>query len=93
MRAIERTGQFKRDWKRESKGRHRKTLAAEFVTLLQALATDQPLEERHRDHALAGEWKDHRDCHVRPDLVLIYRKPDEKTLQLVRLGSHSELGW
>jgi addiction module RelE/StbE family toxin len=35
---------------------------------------------------------DHWDCHVKPDLVLIYRKPDAETLQLVRLGSHSELG-
>jgi len=43
-------------------------------------------------HPLAGEWKDFRDCHVRPDLVLIYRKPDNATLDLVRLGSHSELG-
>jgi mRNA interferase YafQ len=40
---------------------------------------------------LINEWKDHRDCHIRPDLVLIYRKPDERSLELVRLGSHSEL--
>jgi mRNA interferase YafQ len=60
--------------------------------VLQAMANDQVLEPRHRDHALTGEWKDHRDCHIKPDLVLIYRKPDEETLQLVRLGSHSELG-
>lgn len=53
---------------------------------------DQLLAERHRDHPLGGEWKDHRDCHIRPDLVLIYRKPDDAVLQLVRLGSHSELG-
>ncbi len=39
-----------------------------------------------------GEWSDHRDCHIRPDLVLIYRKPDNDSLELVRLGSHSELG-
>src|SRR6266851_2273803 len=38
------------------------------------------------------EWSDHRDCHIRPDLVLIYRKPDDDSLELVRLGSHSELG-
>lgn len=93
MRAIERTGHFKRDWKRESKGRHRKTLAAEFVEIVDALANDRPLAERHRDHALTGDWKDHRDCHVKPDLVLIYRTPDDATLQLVRLGSHAELGW
>jgi mRNA interferase YafQ len=43
------------------------------------------------DHVLAGNWQDHRDCHIKPDLVLIYRKPDPQTLQLVRLGSHSEL--
>jgi mRNA interferase YafQ len=57
-----------------------------------ALAHDQLLDEKHRDHALSGEWKDHRDCHIKPDLVLIYRKPDDRVLQLVRIGSHSELG-
>jgi len=56
------------------------------------LASDAPLPPRFFDHALAGEWSDHRDCHIRPDLVLIYRKPDGETLDLVRLGSHSELG-
>ena len=61
--------------------------------LLRELATDQPLDTTRCDHALGGEWRGHRDCHVRPDLVLIYRKPDDETLQLVRLGSHSELGW
>ena len=45
------------------------------------------------DHALSGEWADHRDCHVKPDLVLIYQKPDAGTLRLVRLGSHAELGF
>lgn len=92
MRRIEHTGQFKRDYKREAKGQHRSTLDKELVAVVQALAGDQPLEPRHRDHALTGDWKDHRDCHVKPDLVLIYRKPDSETLQLVRIGSHSELG-
>lgn len=91
MRTIERTGQFKRDWKRESKGRHRKSLAADFAVVVQALAENLPLPAKHHDHALTGDWKDHRDCHVKPDLVLIYRKPDDATLQLVRLGSHAEL--
>jgi mRNA interferase YafQ len=91
MRTIERTGVFKRDFRRELKGTHRAVLETEFPKLLQALAEDQVLEPRHRDHALSGDWVDHRDCHLRPDLVLIYRKPDPETLQLVRLGSHSEL--
>ena len=63
-----------------------------LVEVLESLVDDRPLEPRHRDHPLAGEWHDHRDCHLRPDLVLIYRKSGEDVLQLVRLGSHSELG-
>ncbi|MDR3503901.1 MAG: type II toxin-antitoxin system YafQ family toxin [Legionella sp.] len=56
-----------------------------------ALANYAELAEKHRDHALSGNWSDHRDCHIKPDLILIYRKPEMDTLQLVRLGSHSEL--
>ena len=56
------------------------------------LARDLPLPASLRDHALTGNWKDHRDCHIRPDLVLIYSKPAEDQLILARLGSHSELG-
>lgn len=92
MRTIEWTSQFKRDYKREGKGQHRATLDAELFPIVEALANDQPLDPRYRDHALTGDWKDYRDCHIKPDRVLIYRKPDNVTLQLVRLGSHSELG-
>ncbi|HWK43243.1 MAG TPA: type II toxin-antitoxin system YafQ family toxin [Stellaceae bacterium] len=92
MRRIERTTQFKKDFKREAKGLHRAALADDFIAIVTALANDKPLAEKHRDHALTGEWKDHRDCHIKPDLVLIYRRPDAAVLQLVRLGSHSELG-
>ena len=63
-----------------------------FLEVLGELLNDRPLPARFRDHALTGEWRDFRDCHVKPDLVLIYRKPDSETLQLVRLGSHSALG-
>ncbi len=93
MRKIERTGRFKRDYRRESRGRHRTSLDADLVPVLVALANDRPLEPRRHDHVLGGEWKDHRDCHVKPHLVLIYRKPDADMLRLVRLGSHAELGF
>lgn len=56
------------------------------------LANDQALDSRHRDHGLVGNWEDHRDCHIKPDLILIYRVQEADALQLVRLGSHSELG-
>ena len=92
MLTIERTNRFKRDYKREAKGPHRATLEADFIDTLTALANDEPLAEKYRDHALSGDWKDHRDCHIKPDLVLIYRKPDRTVLQLVRLGSHGKLG-
>lgn len=92
MRTIRRTTQFKRDYKREAKGAHRTTLDADLRAVVTLLASDSPLPERLRDHPLSGEWKDFRDCHVKPDLVLIYRKPDKDTLDLVRIGSHSELG-
>jgi mRNA interferase YafQ len=93
MRTIERTNQFKRDYKRERKGKHRETLDAELFSVVENLANNRPLEPRYCDHPLTGEWKDHRDCHIKPDLVLIYLQPDDTTIRLVRLGSHSELGF
>lgn len=92
MRTPDYTGQFQRDYKREKKGPHRATLDTSLHAVLSSLLDDLPLAPRYRDHALTGNWKDHRDCHVKPDLVLIYQKPDADTLRLVRLGSHSELG-
>jgi mRNA interferase YafQ len=91
MRTIERSSIFRRDYKREAKGGRRATLDDELTPILSALANDISLEARHRDHGLSGEWSGYRECHIKPDLLLIYRKPDEETLQLVRLGSHSEL--
>lgn len=93
MRTIERTSQFKRDYKRESRGQRGASLDDRLASIVEALARNQPLEARHHDHALSGEWSDHRDCHVKPDLILIYQKPDDATLRLIRLGSHSELGF
>jgi mRNA interferase YafQ len=92
MRTIERTGQFRKDYKREAKGPHRATLEEDFVAVTLALAKDKPLAEKFHDHALVGDWKDYRDCHIKPDLLLIYRKAEPEILQLVRLGSHSEIG-
>lgn len=91
MRTIKRTSRFRKDYKREAKGLHRATLDADLLAAVSLLAADATLPEKFRDHPLAGEWIDHRDCHIKPDLVLIYRAPDPETLELVRLGSHSEL--
>ncbi|TXH67877.1 MAG: type II toxin-antitoxin system YafQ family toxin [Thiothrix sp.] len=85
MRKIERTTAFKRDFKRHGE------LDASLIEVLWKLANDAVLPESYRDHALTGNWVDFRECHIHPDVLLIYRKLDEHTLQLVRLGSHSEL--
>jgi mRNA interferase YafQ len=92
MRTVKYTHRFKRDYRREQSGRYGKGLDEALLAIVELLAADTPLPHRHFDHSLSGNWADHRDCHVRPDLVLIYRKPDDATLELVRLGSHSELG-
>ena len=91
MRTLDRSTIFKRDYKREAKGRHRVTLDDDLKAVLLALLTDQPLDTKNRDHDLSGDWAGYRECHIKPDLLLIYRKADPSILRLARLGSHSEL--
>ena len=91
MRTIERTTAFKKDYRRERKGRHKRKLEGLLLGVLDLLVDGQALLVSNRDHRLAGEWEDHRECHLAPDLLLVYCLPDASTLRLVRLGSHSEL--
>ena len=91
MGTISRTAQFRKDYKREAKGQHRATLDADLLAAISLLAADQTLPERFHDHALTGEYTNHRECHLKPDLLLVYKKPDDSTLRLVRIGSHSEV--
>ncbi len=93
MREIKYTTRFQRDYRREQSGRHSKKLDAVLMEAVNLLAADAPLPRRSFDHPLSGDGSDHRDCQIRPDLILIYRKPDDDSLELVRLGSHSELGF
>lgn len=92
MRTISYGRRFKRDYRREKSGILGKKLDELLREALSLLANDSVLPVRFVDHPLTGTWDDHRDCHIRPDLVLIYRKADAEVLELVRLGSHSELG-
>ena len=87
MRDIIRTIQFKRDVKRaEKRGKD----MAKLRDLILLLAGETPLPVRYRDHPLSGEWKHHRDCHIEPDWLLLY-KIDDYELYLVRTGSHVDL--
>ncbi len=90
MRKIHSTPPFKRDWKKVSRSGICSPEMLQAVTDL--LLDDLPLPERLRDHALSGQWAKvgARDCHVAPDLLLIYTKSPSE-LRLLRLASHSEL--
>jgi len=91
MRKIEPTTQFKKDFKRERQGQQGASLETDLKAVFDFLREDLALPKEYQDHQLSGKLKDFRDCHVRPDLILIYRKEGTTALQVVRLGSHSQL--
>jgi len=91
MRTIEYTNTFKKDLRRVLVTPRHKNIAPDLDETLKLLAMDRTLPARLHDHPLKGEWQEFRECHIKPDLLLIYRKPGAGRLQAVRLGSHSEL--
>lgn len=92
MREIERSSVFKRDFKRVySNHRHKKDIAKLLLETIDLLVLDKLLPFKLRDHDLIGQWNGHRECHIKPDVLLIYKKPDPQLLYLARLGSHSDL--
>ena len=68
-----------------------KIIEALLLDVVGHLVADEELPKAQRDHGLMGDWVGYRECHIKPDLLLIYRLPDAKTLRLARLGSYSEL--
>jgi len=91
MRELERSSVFRRDYKRIKATPRHKGIDSLLIEIIGLLVNDQPLKAKHHDHLFAGNWKGHRECHLKPDLLLIYDLPDDRTLRLVRMGSHSEL--
>jgi mRNA interferase YafQ len=84
---IHYTTQFKKDYKRIKK--QNKDLS-ELRIVIEQLVQGQSLGPKYRDHQLSGNWKGHRDCHIEPDWILIYRVTPNN-LFLERTGSHSYL--
>lgn len=81
------TRAFRRDRKRaEKRGKD----LGKLDSVARRLITGGPLDPRHRDHKLKGEWQDFRECHVEPDWLLIYRIEDG-TITFVRTGTHADL--
>jgi mRNA interferase YafQ len=84
---IHYTIQFKKDYKKLKK--QNKDLS-KLRIVIEQLVERQSLGPEYRDHQLTGNWKGHRDCHIEPDWILIYRlTPDNFILE--RTGSHSDL--
>lgn len=81
------TNQFKKDYKRIKK--QNKDLI-KLQDVIEKLADGERLEQKYKDHQLSGIWKNHRDCHIEPDWILIYRTTSQELI-LERTGSHSEL--
>jgi mRNA interferase YafQ len=80
---------FLKDWQRLShSGRYDMVRLKEAMMLL--IANDEPLAPEWLDHALKGEWADHRECHIGGDFLLIYQI-DDTAINFVRSGTHSEL--
>ena len=86
---VKPTTQFKKDFKLAMKRSMKIELLEEVIAML---AMGETLPDKHKDHALTGNWVGHRECHILPDWLLIYRIEDEVlVLTLARTGTQSDL--
>lgn len=86
---IKHTVQFKKDYKLAK----RRNMDLELLKdIIAKLANGIPLEDKYRDHQLSGDWNGHRESHILPDWLLVYRIEDDVlVLTLSRIGTHSDL--
>ncbi len=86
---IQRTSRFKKDFALIER---RGCDVSLLVDVIRALARGETLHRQYRDHALSGNYAEYRECHIRPDWLLIYKIMEESlTLTLERTGTHSDL--
>ena len=89
MLKVEYTTRFKRDLKLAKK---RKNDMAFLQEIMNHIEHEKPLSARLKDHPLTGNWKAHRELHIEPDWLLVYKLiPEEKVVIFVRTGTHSDL--
>lgn len=81
------TRQFKKDFK---KYKHNQKIIDEFNDVLEILVNGNQMPEKYHDHPLTGNYKGNNECHVKPDVLLVYNVTGE-ILTLQRIGSHSEI--
>lgn len=84
---LERSNNFKRSFKKQKFSDDEEAC---YIDVIFKLLNGIELEEKYKDHPLKGNLKDYRECHIKPDLLLMYTIVDD-TLELVNIGSHSEI--
>ena len=91
MLELKQSARFKKDLKRELRKPDRDSIMKSLTLVTDLLQKRMVLPDKYQVHRLKGKYVGYFECHVRPDLLLIYVVVDESVLELVRLGSHSEL--
>ena len=87
MLEIKYKNSFEKDVKRAKKRRKK---LEKLKVVIQLLADDESLPKKHRDHALVGNYVGHRECHIEPDWLLIYKKTEDMIV-FERTGTHADL--
>ncbi|MBO5296046.1 MAG: type II toxin-antitoxin system YafQ family toxin [Candidatus Homeothermus sp.] len=88
MKKLKASSQYKKDYKRF---RNNPKKIGKLFSVLELLKNEQPLPEENRPHMLTGNYAGHMECHIEGDFLLIWFDPESDEIDLVRLGSHSEL--
>ncbi len=88
MKKLKASSQYKKDYKRF---RNNPKKVEKLFRILELLRAEQPIPEEHKPHLLVGNYAGYMECHIEGDFLLIWFDPDTDEINLVRLGSHSEL--
>lgn len=91
MLEIKLDKQFKKDIKGDQKaGKYKEDDFLELKSVMDSLIEEQPLDEKHLEHKLIGDWRGYLECHIKPNWLLIY-KTEEALIKFARLGTHQQL--
>lgn len=88
MKQLKPSSQYKRDYKRI---RNNPNKVEKLNQILKFLANEEPIPQENNPHMLSGNYKGYMECHIESDFLLIWFDPNTDQIDLVRLGSHSEL--
>ena len=91
MRRVVASSPYRKDLKRAGKSNYSRVIDDELPAVIDALANGEILAPSFRDHSLQGKMKGCRECHIKPDFLLVYSYVGDEWLILKRLGTHSEI--